>query len=74
MLMVAAWRITHECLFEFGHLKEGQSVLVHAGTGALGLATLQLAKRAGARVFTTLNSAENFASNSVENDTKRWLN
>lgn len=43
----------HECLFEFGHLKEGQSVLVHAGAGALGLATLQLAKRAGARVFTT---------------------
>jgi len=43
----------HECLFEFGHLKEGQYVLVHAGAGALGLASLQLAKRAGARVFTT---------------------
>jgi NADPH2:quinone reductase len=43
----------HECLFEFGHLREGQSVLIHAGAGALGLATLQLAKRAGARVFTT---------------------
>jgi NADPH2:quinone reductase len=43
----------HECLFEFGHLRESQSVLIHAGAGALGLATLQLAKRARARVFTT---------------------
>lgn len=43
----------HECLFEFGHLQPGQSVLIHAGAGALGLACIQLAKRAGARVFTT---------------------
>jgi NADPH2:quinone reductase len=43
----------HECLFEFGHMRGGQSVLIHASAGALGLATLQLAKRAGARVFTT---------------------
>jgi NADPH:quinone reductase len=48
-----AFGTAHECLFEFGHLKQGQSVLVHAGAGALGLASLQLAKRAGARVFTT---------------------
>jgi len=37
----------HECLFEFGHLRESRSVLIHAGAGALGPATLQLAKRAG---------------------------
>lgn len=43
----------HECLFEFGHLEQGQSVLIHAGAGALGLAAIQLAKRAGARVLTT---------------------
>lgn len=48
-----AFGTAHECLFEFGHLKKGQSVLVHAGAGALGLATIQLAKRAGLRVFTT---------------------
>ena len=48
-----AFGTAHECLFEFGHLKEGQSVLVHAGAGALGLACVQMAKRAGARVFTT---------------------
>jgi NADPH2:quinone reductase len=51
----------HECLFEFGHLKQGQSVLVHAGAGALGLATLQLARRAGARVFTTASDDSKLA-------------
>lgn len=48
-----AFGTAHECLFEFGHLQAGQSVLVHAGAGALGLASIQLAKDAGATVFTT---------------------
>jgi NADPH2:quinone reductase len=48
-----AFGTAHECLFEFGRLRRGQSVLIHAGAGALGLATIQLAKRAGLRVFTT---------------------
>jgi NADPH2:quinone reductase len=37
-----------DCLFEFGELQQGQSVLVHAGAGGVGLAAIQLARNAGA--------------------------
>jgi NADPH2:quinone reductase len=47
-----------DCLFEFGHLREGESVLVHAGGGGVGMAAVQLAKRAGATVLTTASSDE----------------
>lgn len=57
-----AFGTANECLFEFGHMREGQSVLVHAGAGALGLATIQLAKRAGLRVFTTASDDTKLAS------------
>jgi len=43
----------HECLFTFGNLKAGESVLIHGGSGALGIAAIQLAKQAKAIVFTT---------------------
>ncbi len=46
----------HECLFEFGHLQSGETVLVQAGAGGVGLAAIQLAKRAGARVLATASS------------------
>lgn len=52
-----AWGTAHECLFTAGGLEAGQSVLVHAGAGALGLAAIQLAKRAGAQVFATASGA-----------------
>jgi len=42
-----------DCLFEFGHLKAGETVLVQAGASAVGLAAIQLAKRAGATVIAT---------------------
>jgi NADPH:quinone reductase len=42
-----------DCLFEFGHLQPGESVLIHAGAGGVGIAAIQMAKRAGARVFAT---------------------
>ncbi len=48
----------HECLFEFGRLKAGETVLVQAGASAVGLAAIQLAKRAGARVVATASSPE----------------
>lgn len=48
-----AFGTAHECLFAFGNLKAGESVLIHGGAGALGLACIQLAHRAGAKVFTT---------------------
>jgi len=45
-----------DCLFEFGHLASGETALVHAGAGGVGIAAIQLAKRAGARVFATASS------------------
>jgi NADPH2:quinone reductase len=47
-----------ECLFEFGHLKSGETVLVQAGAGGVGVATVQLAKRAGATVIATASTDE----------------
>jgi NADPH2:quinone reductase len=47
-----------DCLFEFGHLAEGETVLIHAGAGGVGVAAIQMAKRAGARVFATASSDE----------------
>jgi NADPH2:quinone reductase len=45
-----------DCLFEFGHLVAGETALIHAGAGGVGIAAIQLAKRAGARVFATASS------------------
>ena len=42
-----------DCLFEFGRLERCQTVLVHAGASGVGIAAIQLAKRAGARVLAT---------------------
>lgn len=46
----------HECLFEFGRLQKGETVLVQAGASAVGLAAIQLAKQAGATVIATASS------------------
>jgi NADPH2:quinone reductase len=48
-----AFSTSHECLFSAGKLESGQSVLIHTGSGGVGLASIQMAKRAGATVFTT---------------------
>ena len=42
-----------DCLFEFGRLQAGESVLVQAGSGGVGTAAVQLAKAAGATVLAT---------------------
>jgi NADPH:quinone reductase len=47
-----------DCLFEFGHLKAGETVLVQAGASGVGVAAIQLAKRAGATVIATASSDE----------------
>ncbi len=47
-----------DCLFEFGELEQGETVLVQAGAGAVGMAAIQLAKRAGATVLSTASSGE----------------
>jgi NADPH2:quinone reductase len=48
----------NEALFEFARLKAGETVLVQAGASGVGVAAIQLAKRAGARVFATASSDE----------------
>jgi NADPH2:quinone reductase len=50
-----------DCLFEFGHLKAGETVLIQAGAGGVGLAAIQLAKRAGARVIATASNEKKLA-------------
>jgi NADPH2:quinone reductase len=47
-----------DCLFEFGHLQAGETALIHAGASGVGIAAIQLAKRAGARVMATASSPE----------------
>jgi NADPH:quinone reductase len=48
-----------DCLFEFGRLQAGESVLIQAGAGGVGLAAIQLAKRAGAgTILATASSDE----------------
>jgi NADPH2:quinone reductase len=53
-----AYGTAHDCLFEFGKLKAGEKVLIQAGAGGVGLAAIQLAKRAGATVLATASSDE----------------
>jgi NADPH2:quinone reductase len=50
-----------DCLFEFGHLKAGETVLVQAGASGVGLAAIQLAKAAGATVLATASSDDRVA-------------
>ena len=45
-------------LEELARLREGETVLVHAGAGGVGMAAVQIALRAGARVFATAGSPE----------------
>jgi len=49
------------CLFEFGRLQPGETVLIHAAAGGVGLAAVQIAKRAGATVIGTASSDERLA-------------
>jgi NADPH2:quinone reductase len=47
-----------DCLFEFGHLKAGETVLITAAASGVGVAAIQLAKRAGATVIGAGSSDE----------------
>eukprot|EP00921_Rhytidocystis_pertsovi_P024146 GHVQ01038803.1.p1 GENE.GHVQ01038803.1~~GHVQ01038803.1.p1 ORF type:complete len:2600 (-),score=237.12 GHVQ01038803.1:389-8188(-) len=47
-----AWR----ALVQIANVKEGERVLVHSGTGGVGLAALQIAERRGALIFATVGT------------------
>ena len=48
-------------LFDRVHLQPGETVLIHGGSGGIGLAAIQLAHATGARTITTVGSAEKAA-------------
>jgi NADPH2:quinone reductase len=54
LVLIAAWG----ALFDRGGLQAGQTVLIHAGTGGVGHVAIQLAKLKGAKVITTVSSAQ----------------
>jgi NADPH2:quinone reductase len=54
LILITAWG----ALFERGALQVDQTVLIHAGAGGVGHVAIQLAKIKGARVITTVSSAE----------------
>lgn len=56
-----AFGTAHDCLFALGRLQAGETVLIHAGAGGVGLAAIQLAKRAGATVLATASNDEKLA-------------
>jgi len=53
LVALTAW----QALVERAQLKEGQKVLIHAGSGGLGTIAIQLAKHLGATVATTTSTA-----------------
>src|SRR5262249_3070058 len=48
-------------VFDRGHLKAGETALFHGGSSGIGLTAIQLAKRFGATVITTVGSADKAA-------------
>ncbi|HEY5138993.1 MAG TPA: zinc-dependent alcohol dehydrogenase family protein, partial [Methylococcales bacterium] len=54
LVLITAWG----ALFDRGGLQAGQTVLIHAGAGGVGHVAIQLAKLKGAKVITTVSSAE----------------
>ena len=53
-----AFGTAHDALFEFGRLQAGETVLIQGAAGGVGLAAVQLAARAGARVIATASAAD----------------
>lgn len=51
LVLITAW----EALYDQVHLDKDRTILIHAGAGGVGHVAIQLAKRTGARVFTTVH-------------------
>ena len=54
LVLITAW----EALYDQIHLDERKTILIHAGAGGVGHVAIQLAKRKGARVLTTVHGEE----------------
>ncbi|HMK38858.1 MAG TPA: zinc-binding dehydrogenase [Bacteroidota bacterium] len=48
-------------IIRLGTLRKGERVLIHAAAGGVGLAAVQIARRAGAEIFATAGTAEKLA-------------
>ena len=48
-------------VFDRAHLAAGETILIHGGSGGIGVAAIQLAKAFGAKVITTVGSAQKAA-------------
>lgn len=53
-----AFGTASDALFEFGNLRAGETVLVQGAAGGVGIAAVQLAHKAGARVIGTASNRE----------------
>ncbi|MGW9214396.1 SDR family NAD(P)-dependent oxidoreductase [Embleya sp. NPDC055664] len=51
--MPVAFQTAHHALFDVAALKPGESVLIHAAAGGVGMAAVQLARHLGAEVYAT---------------------
>ncbi|PQJ96223.1 zinc-dependent alcohol dehydrogenase family protein [Chromatium okenii] len=84
LVLITAW----EALHDRARIAAGQQVLIHGGAGGVGHVAIQLAVAAGARVCTTVSSAEkaalaqalgaerciNYREENVENAVLEWTN
>ena len=53
-----AFLTAHYALIELARMQPGESVLIHAGTGGVGQAAIQVAQRLGLEIFATAGSVE----------------
>lgn len=53
-----AFGTAYNCVIDRGAVRAGETVLVQGGAGSVGIAAIQFAKAAGARVFATVSGAE----------------
>ena len=54
----AVFLTAYYALHELGRIRKGERILIHAAAGGVGLATIQLAQKAGAEIFATAGSPE----------------
>jgi myxalamid-type polyketide synthase MxaB len=54
--LLVVFHTAYATLHELGKMSKGDRVLIHAATGGVGMAALQLAQKAGAEIFATAGS------------------